>query len=269
MVKDVNQDARGIIAPDTGLARFRLDRFPPSTGIDRLIDRYWLARWDLDEPFTQRVYPHPVVNVVFQPGSGMVNGVASRVDSRELAGQGWALGVMFRPAGFRPLVDSPLTALRDREVPLDQVFGPPGAGLGSAVDAASSVDARIADIETFLAARLPTRRHPAEGTATMVEWIAANPSIARVNTLAREEGVSTRQLQRRFADHVGLSPKNVVRRYRLYEAAERVRHGTAVDWADLAATLGYSDQPHLSRDFTAVIGVSPRRYTQLCGAAAA
>ncbi|QVQ54925.1 AraC family transcriptional regulator [Spiractinospora alimapuensis] len=265
----MGQDARGIIAPDAGLTQFRMDRFAPSTEINRLVDRYWLIRWDLDEPFTQRVYPHPVVNVVFQPGAGTVNGVATRVDSRELAGEGWALGVMFRPAGFRPLTDGPLTALRDREVALDRVFGSEGTGLSDAVNAASTAEDRIAEIETFLAARLPAGRHPAEDTAALVERIAANPSSARVESLAREERVSTRQLQRRFADHVGLSPKNVVRRYRLYEAAERVRHGTAVDWADLAATLGYSDQPHLSRDFTAVIGVSPGRYTQLCGAPAA
>jgi AraC-like DNA-binding protein len=34
----------------------------------------------------------------------------------------------------------------------------------------------------------------------------------------------------------------------------------AVDWAALAADLGYADQAHLSRDFTATLGVPPSRY---------
>ena len=34
----------------------------------------------------------------------------------------------------------------------------------------------------------------------------------------------------------------------------------AVNWAPLAAELGYADQAHLTRDFTATIGVPPTRY---------
>lgn len=273
MVKGVDQDARGIIAPDLGLTRFHLDRFQPSSEVGRLVDRYWLASWTLTEPYTQRVYPHPVVNVVFrsspETNPTAVHGVATRVQDRTLTGDGWALGIMFRPAGFRPLVDHPLSTLRDHSFPLATIFATPGERLDKTVHTASRVAKRVTEIENFLAARLPERRHPAEHTASLVERIAADPTIARVETLARSEGVSPRQLQRRFADHVGLSPKNVVRRYRLYEAAERVRHGTPVDWAELAATLGYSDQPHLSRDFTAALGLSPGRYTRLCDMSAA
>jgi AraC-like DNA-binding protein len=53
-----------------------------------------------------------------------------------------------------------------------------------------------------------------------------------------------------------------MRRARLHEAALRVdADGPAsVDWAVLAADLGYSDQAHLTRDFTATLGVPPTRY---------
>ena len=52
----------------------------------------------------------------------------------------------------------------------------------------------------------------------------------------------------------------MIRRYRLLEAAEAVAHGTPVVWADVARQLGFSDQAHLTRDFTAAFGVSPARY---------
>jgi AraC-like DNA-binding protein len=35
-----------------------------------------------------------------------------------------------------------------------------------------------------------------------------------------------------------------------------------VDWARVAADLGYSDQAQLTRDFTATFGLSPGRYVQ-------
>ena len=40
----------------------------------------------------------------------------------------------------------------------------------------------------------------------------------------------------------------------------RAEQGGDVDWAALAAGLGYADQAHLTRDFTATIGVPPARY---------
>src|SRR6202044_2078162 len=75
-------------------------------------------------------------------------------------------------------------------------------------------------------------------------------------------GLSERKLQRLFSDYVGVSPKWVMRRARLHEAALRVdADGPAsVDWAALAADLGYADQAHLTRDFTATLGVPPTRY---------
>jgi AraC-like DNA-binding protein len=72
--------------------------------------------------------------------------------------------------------------------------------------------------------------------------------------------MTVRSLQRLFADYVGASPKWVMRRARLHEAAERADSGELVDWAELATDLGYADQAHLTRDFTDTIGVSPTRY---------
>jgi len=52
----------------------------------------------------------------------------------------------------------------------------------------------------------------------------------------------------------------VLRRYRLLEAAERVRDGQRVSWATVAADLGYADQAHLTRDFRSAIGQTPAAY---------
>jgi AraC-like DNA-binding protein len=71
-----------------------------------------------------------------------------------------------------------------------------------------------------------------------------------------------RRLQRLFTDHVGVGPKWVIRRYRLHEAAARAADGTGLDLVRLAADLGYSDQAHLTRDFTSIVGLPPARYAR-------
>ncbi len=69
-----------------------------------------------------------------------------------------------------------------------------------------------------------------------------------------------------FADYVGASPKWVTRRFRMQEAAARAAVGPA-DWARLAVDLGYGDQSHFSRDFTANVGTAPTHYARLCAEA--
>ncbi|GAB2481562.1 helix-turn-helix transcriptional regulator [Nocardiopsis aegyptia] len=260
----VDKDARGIIDPATGLTRFRLDRSAPSEAVARFVDRYWVASWDLpeDEPFTQQVLAHPVVNVVFVGGEATVHGPTTRVTARRLAGSGWALGVMFRPAGFRPFLGRPMNTIVDAVLPLGEVFD--GAEFHR-----EDPTRLIADVDRFLAGRVPADRHPAEDTTAVVERIAADPTVVGVAPLARREGMGVRLLQRRFADHVGLGPKTVIRRYRLYEAAERARRGGATDWSVVAAELGFSDQSHLTREFTSIIGMPPAAYAARSGAGVA
>ena len=53
-----------------------------------------------------------------------------------------------------------------------------------------------------------------------------------------------------------MSPKWVIQRYRLFEAAGRLSSGQA-DGAQLAHELGYFDQAHFIRDFKAMVGKTP------------
>jgi AraC-like DNA-binding protein len=93
-----------------------------------------------------------------------------------------------------------------------------------------------------------------------VERISQERGLLRVGQLSAALGMPERTIQRLFSEYVGVSPKWVLRRARLHEAALRADHGEPVDWAALAAELGYADQSHLTRDFTATLGVSPARY---------
>jgi AraC-like DNA-binding protein len=264
VVRSVREDARGIVAPDLGLQRFRLDRYPPSPEVARLVDRYWVVTWDLRgrPSHTQHVFPHPVVNVTFQDGGpGLVTGVSTTVVARTLSGAGRVLGIMFRPAGFRPLLGRPMATIRDATLDWASVVGDRAAdALARRVAAVPDGAAMAAADDAALAPLVPAGHQPWEDTAALVERVAADPAFLTVADLAREAGTTARELQRRFADHVGLGPKAVIRRYRLYEAAERARGRERVDWAAVAASLGYSDQAHMTRDFTATFGMPPGRY---------
>ena len=179
---------------------------------------------------------------------------------RRLSGRGKALGVRFRPGCFRPFWRAPISQLSDRVVPAVRVFGPLAEKTRQEIMCAGSDADMTSQAESMLFSALPDRDPVAEQAADLVALITSSPSLRRVDELSAAAGWSVRSLQRLFADYVGVSPKWVMRRARLHEAAERADSGEVVDWAALAFDLGYADQAHLTREFTATIGEPPTRY---------
>ena len=102
----------------------------------------------------------------------------------------------------------------------------------------------------------------------VVAGMMADREITRVADVVSRTGIGERRLQRLFAEYVEASPKWVIRRYRLQEAAERLAAAEDVDLAALALDLGYFDQAHFARDFRAIVGRPPASYARSAAAAA-
>jgi transcriptional regulator GlxA family with amidase domain len=78
--------------------------------------------------------------------------------------------------------------------------------------------------------------------------------------MASAAGLGRRQLERRFLAGVGVPPKMVSRIARFRHALELLRTEPTLRLSIVAMRAGYADQPHLTRDFVALAGVSPARY---------
>ncbi|MGB3437518.1 MAG: helix-turn-helix domain-containing protein [Actinophytocola sp.] len=223
----------------------------PAEALRPWVARYWVVDWDYEEPYRQKIVPYPNVHLSFEGGRANVNGVVSGHRIKVLAGEGHVFGVAFRPGCFRPFLGAPVSTITDRVVPATDVFGP---------DVPDQPDA--AAVERFLLDRLPEPDPRAFAAADAVAAIAEGPDVTRVETLAEQLGMSVRGVQRLFAEYVGIGPKWVIRRYRLHEVTERMAAGGEIDWAGLAADLGYADQGHFIRDFKSMFGEPPTWYAR-------
>lgn len=291
------RDTRGIVDARELLARVRFRRRAPAPALRPYLEHYWLIDWDLTEPYASHVVPHPSVNVVFQqygdePARAEVAGIGLELFTRKLAGRGRVCGIQFRPGGFRPFAPRrPVSDWTGRRLPIGDVLLPDVdesalRATVSAVVGPEEDDALVAALDTFLLDLDPQPDPQAERAMELVSRIRNDRSVRRVAGLAATEGLSARSLQRLFATYVGVGPKWVILRYRIHEALERAEQaggpsggpedglvggpaggpmgGPAggVDWAALADELGYSDQAHLVRDFTATVGVPPSAYAR-------
>jgi AraC-like DNA-binding protein len=255
----------GVLHAGAAATRFTLARHLPSDDLAPFLDYFWVVRWDLrgQPPYEQAILPHPNVNLAFEATGAAVFGVDTKIFTRRLSGQGKALGIRFRPGGFRPFYGRPVFTLNDRVVPAHRILSPAADQACALVMGESADDAAMTEAAAALLRGLRPAADPVAGqVAELAALITSDQGLYRVAQLAEVSGVPERRLQRMFADYVGVSPKWVMRRARLHEAALRAEAGgaAAVNWAALAAELGYSDQAHLTRDFTATIGVPPTRY---------
>lgn len=264
------RDTRGIVdAPDL-FTHVRFRRREPAPALRPYLEHYWLIDWQLDRPYAAHVVPHPSVNLVAQryeagekdrerAGYAEVAGIALGLFTRKLTGRGRVCGVQFRPGGFRPFApEHALSDLTGRRVDAAEVLRTP-PDLHAVLDP-DDEDARVHALDACLLALEPRPDPQATLAMELVDRVRTDRSVRRTGQLARDAGLSPRTLQRLFAAYVGVGPKWVILRYRIHEALERAESDPAVEWARLAADLGYSDQAHLVRDFTATVGVPPTAF---------
>ncbi|WP_448720057.1 helix-turn-helix domain-containing protein [Microbacterium natoriense] len=248
---------RGVLYP-ARLPEFH--RLVPTGPASDLVAWFWIPEWDIEpgRSSRQEIVGYPALNLVVEPRTVTLSGATTRATHRDLRGTGWAVGALLRPAAVAALIDDP-AALVDTERVLDE------PELLSAVEAAmcSGEGHRERAVEIFsrwLVALTGPPGAAALQANALVDVLMGDDAASSPDEAATRMAASVRTLQRLAHRHVGLSPAAMIRRRRLQEAAERLRVDPGLDLATLAAEFGYADHAHLTRDFRAVLGISPSWY---------
>lgn len=150
---------------------------------------------------------------------------------------------------------------------------------------AAELCGEVADLAEFGLGELPGRLEEAPGwaerfailddvfAARAVEPAGATPEVGeawrrlrgtagtvRVAQLADEIGWSRRHFGERFREEIGLAPKQAARVLRFERAGRLLRAGGHRDLARVAAEAGFYDQAHLSNEWRALAGCTPRTW---------
>ena len=188
----------------------------------------------------------------------------------EMAGRIDAIGVQLHAGGALALLGVPAAALAGRTVSLDALWGSLAAETRERLVAAPRGPLRVAALEEALRERL--RRAPGAvqggappGAVEAVRLIAESGGQRPVRELAGSLGVGERRLEQLFHAHVGLSPKAASRLARFRASVRVLRREPARRWSEIAHLCGFADHAHLTHEYRALTGLTPRAFRERLG----
>lgn len=168
--------------------------------------------------------------------------------------------VRFKPQGAACL-GVPGSELADRSVAIDDLLPSARArAIREQLLNAPDVACAVALVQEVLLS-LPYV-HDALVARALIMLEASDASAARVAAVARELGLSERQLERRVVLRTGLSPKRYASLRRFERAVSALGVNDGQPLAQIAQAAGYYDQSHFIREFSRLAGVSPGRFVR-------
>ncbi|MFF0741644.1 helix-turn-helix domain-containing protein [Streptomyces sp. NPDC004111] len=200
------------------------------------------------------VLPDGCMDLLWADGQLIVAGPDTRAHAAaDRPGASFA-GVRFAPGTGPALLGVPAHELRDRRVPLADLW--PGAR--ELAERVSDARDRAAALEEAVLRRAAGAGPPDPLMRAVAAEIDAGRTVAGA---AGTVGLSARQLHRRSLDAFGYGPKTLARVLRLQRALALVRAGTPYAAAALAS--GCADQAHLAREARQLAGMTLSAYASL------
>jgi AraC-like DNA-binding protein len=202
----------------------------------------------------QRVLPDGCADIVGMAGGELVvAGPATGHVLAEIPPGVTAVGVRFGPGAAGAALGQPAHELQDRTVELADLWGAAGRELTERMALTSPLQ-RMGLLANAVARRLCDARPPDPVVTHAATLLAGGMPVAEAG---REVALGERHLRRRFHDAVGYGPKTLQRVMRMRRFLDLVEAMPEPDVGRAAVEVGYTDQPHLTRESTALTGLPP------------
>jgi len=252
--------------------------FQPHPDLESLISCYWTLEVPADNHSQrQRIVPDGCIEMAFILGDdikrytredefilqprAMVLGQTIEPFYIEPTGYVNTFAIRFYPYGFANFIAEPIKNLTNKETPIELLFEEKSAKeLEQKIIQASDIKERIEIIEKFLLARLNNKsfvEHIVKSTVNALLLTKGNESI---KTILKEDLSKRRQLERKFANQIGVSPKQLGKVIRLQTALKMLLNKEKKSLTNIAYESEYYDQAHFIKDFKEFTGTNPKEF---------
>jgi AraC-like DNA-binding protein len=207
-------------------------------------------------------------SVFFDQARSFLAGPFDRYQRFSAKGKFEFLGARFQPGGTPFFSSLRLRELRNRAVPLDAVWDHGGLKaelktLETRLSRMNETTQKVACVEQFLMKFVQHWKEPDAVVTEALSLIEESKGRISIEGLASSMRISARQIERKFAQRVGLSPKAFCRVTRFHQVKSLFENGRESSGCDLAYACGYYDQTHLIQEFRLFTGHTPARYERV------
>ncbi len=250
----------------------------PSADLDSFVKCYWTLEGPAyPNPEKQRIVPDGCMEMIFhcgdfyeqyfedgshiiQPKAFVFGQITQPLEIKQ-TGRTDIFAIRFHPHGFIPFTSVAASTMENRAVPLTELFGSKGDQLETEMLDALTTEERIQIIEAFLMDCLVNEEAVDRLIKSSIETMLTLNGQLSVAELSKELSVNRRQLERKFAAQVGLSPKQLAKIFRLQATLKTLLlKGQAPSLTVIAYTGDYFDQAHFIKDFKEFTGVTPKKF---------
>jgi AraC-like DNA-binding protein len=236
---------------------------------------FWFLETDpsLHMPFVHRAFAYlcPEIifcykgqfthNIEFEQEKNLISGVFgqtqtfSKVTARSNFG---VFGLYLYPHAFPQLFRLPASEITNQSLDIKELCGKEGEILEEKIMLALNNDQRVKIVCSFLEARLKHVKPAYTKIFSSIKLISHSWKFTSVKALADESFLSVRQLERRFKELSGFSPKLFLRIRRFNSVLNRSFGDNSL--VQIAYECGYYDQSHFIHDFQKFSGCNPKDY---------
>jgi len=260
--------------PESPLAYLGFQLHPPSAFLRPYVQWYWYFQRDTPLAIYHEEYMHPHgrYGIVFNFGDTLyldgqavhepvfLDGVNTISRRMGFFGKVELMGISFQEGGAYPLLGVPLHEVRNAITLLDVLHCPELLRLHARLQEAETFPARIHLLEGWLIQRFLPGREPHPLIPASLAVLQQTGGQFPIPELAREFAISQRQLERLYQAQVGVSPKQYAQLVRVETARLALKKLREHTTTRLAMELGFYDQAHFIREFSAVVGMTPYTY---------
>lgn len=249
----------------------------PNVDIAPFVKCYWTLVGPKElQPQKQRIVPDGCLEMIFhygdlykqflrdgsyiiQPKSFVFGQITQPLDI-EPTGETGIFAIRFHPDGFIPFATIPIYEMENRAVSLEELFGKDGIRLANEVLSAITNEDRMKMVESFLIKRLTSPQTVDRIAKSSVEVILQLNGQLSVDELSDQLNINRRQLERKFASVIGLSPKQLSKIIRLQATLKLIAANRFESLTAIAYEGNYYDQAHFIKDFKEFTGMSPKKF---------
>ncbi|CAN5910327.1 helix-turn-helix domain-containing protein [soil metagenome] len=250
----------------------------PSEALKPFVQHYWIleSRGPATLGTADKVLPygHPEIGFIYgddyrfyQEGQepallpkSFVAGQFCQSYFLEPTGATGVIGIKFSPTGLFDLFQVSMQGLTNRITDFVELGGDEAEEMARDIIAATPNDRRIEVIEAYLLGKLAKRKAQMGLMQRTVDMILKEIGNVSLSDICEKVNISSRQLERKFKEQIGLSPKLFSRVVRVNHAMKLLRTNPEYNWQDIIYLCGYYDQAHFIKDFKDIAGECPTMY---------